>query len=202
MQVAIGLVGWMKQHGVDETISALGGESTAMNTGRKGGTITLVENLLGRKLTWLICSLHTGELPLRHLIQQLDGPTSSDRTFSGPLGKCLNGVTQLPVAEFEPVTVGEQLIDLGPEVVQDLTDDQRYAYDMARAIREGEVPRDLANKKIGAINHSRWLTTASSFMRLYVSRHGFKSRIKKRLNLIVGFMIGVYIPCWFRNKVH
>ena len=92
MQVAIGLVDWMKRHGVDKTIQAVGADSTNMNTGRKGGTITFVEKLLDRKLTWLICSLHTGELPLRHLIQQLDRPTNSDHTFSGPLGRALHGV--------------------------------------------------------------------------------------------------------------
>ncbi|KAJ8352253.1 hypothetical protein SKAU_G00237290 [Synaphobranchus kaupii] len=30
---------------------------------------------LGRKLVWLVCNLHTRELPLRHLIVDLDGPT-------------------------------------------------------------------------------------------------------------------------------
>ena len=41
--------------------------------------------------------LHTNELPLRHAIELLDGKTTSDKGFSGPVGKLLSKVLNLPV---------------------------------------------------------------------------------------------------------
>ena len=82
-QIARCLVDWMRRHGVDQTLRFIGGESTNLNTGIWGGVFTFVENMLGRPLNWLICGLHLNELPLRHLIADLDGPTSSDTGFSG-----------------------------------------------------------------------------------------------------------------------
>ena len=43
----------------------------------------LLEVLLGRRLVRVICELHTNELPLRHIIEQLDGPTSGANSFAG-----------------------------------------------------------------------------------------------------------------------
>ena len=57
----------LKVRGFDKTIQALGGDSTTVNTGWKGGAVAYLEKLLGRKLVWLACDLHTNELPLRHL---------------------------------------------------------------------------------------------------------------------------------------
>ena len=70
-QVADIMVEWMKEHGVDQTLVALGADSTNSNTGGKGGTIPFIERKIGRKCAWLVCQLHTNELPLRHLIEKL-----------------------------------------------------------------------------------------------------------------------------------
>ena len=47
------------------------------------GIMHLLEVLLGRRLVRVICELHTNELPLRHIIEQLDGPTSGANSFAG-----------------------------------------------------------------------------------------------------------------------
>ena len=54
---------------------AIGCDGTNVNSGVKGGVIRLLELELGRPLQWLICLLHANELPLRHLLQKLDGVT-------------------------------------------------------------------------------------------------------------------------------
>ena len=82
-QIAKCLVEWMRRHGVDQTINFIGGDSTNVNSGIWGGVFHNVEKLLGRPLNWLLCGLHLNELPLRHLIIGLDGPTSSDTGFTG-----------------------------------------------------------------------------------------------------------------------
>ncbi|KAG0718738.1 Chitinase domain-containing protein 1 [Chionoecetes opilio] len=49
-----------------DSLIVLQGDSTRANTGWKGGTHAHLEKMLGRKLFWSICVLHTNELPLRH----------------------------------------------------------------------------------------------------------------------------------------
>ena len=56
--------------------------------------------------------------------------------------------------------------------------------------------------EIGPVNHSRWLTTACRFLRLWVSKHRLKvGKNLTNLKLIVEFIVGVYIPNWFNIKV-
>ena len=56
---------WLKENKVEESIKLVGGDSTNSNTGWAGGAIAWLEKLLGKKLFWAICMLHTNELPLR-----------------------------------------------------------------------------------------------------------------------------------------
>ena len=154
--------------------------------------IRKMELHLGRKLVWLICNLHTNELPLRHLIIDLNGPTVSDSKFSGPIGKLLHSVTDLEIdPNFNKISVGPPLIKLPEEVIQDLSTDQHYGYKIVCAIRDGVLPSNLALLEIGPVNHSCWLTTANRLLRLWVSKHGLKGKILKNLQLLVKFIIGV-----------
>ena len=61
-------------------------DSTAITTGRLGGIIKRIEDLLNKKLTWIVYMLYTNELPLRHHIQDLNGKTSNNG-FGGVVGK-------------------------------------------------------------------------------------------------------------------
>ena len=144
-QTAIKLFDWIEMYGVDETLNSIGGDSTNANTGCYGGTFTLLEKKLGRKLMWLVCFLHTNELPLRHLIEDLGGKTTSDHTFSGPLGETLADAVNLEVnPRFLPIKTGQSLVGLDKDVINDLSSDQKYGYQMVVAIRTGKVPTDLA----------------------------------------------------------
>jgi len=68
----------------------IGCDGTNVNTGAHGGVIRLVEMQLGRPVHWFICMLHCNELPLRHLIQILDGGTQGPNMFFGESAKhCL-----------------------------------------------------------------------------------------------------------------
>ena len=201
-QIANGIYEWVARYKARKTLVALGGDSTNVNTGWQGGAIQYVEKKLGRKLIWLICALHTNELPLRHLITNLDGETLSNNKFSGPIGKILENVTDLDINEkFTKLKGSEDLIELSDNIIDDLSDDQKYGYKMVKAIREGHVPKYLELLEIGPINHSRWLTTANRILRLWVSKHDLKGKNLKNLRFIVEFIIGVYYPQWFRIKV-
>ena len=61
--------------------------------------------------------IHTNELPLRHLIERLDGPTTYKSGFSGPIGKTLLKVNEMDYnPDFEPLLGGEEFTDV-PESV-------------------------------------------------------------------------------------
>ena len=91
--VAKGLYSILEQARALETLDTVAGDSYNGNTGWKGGSNAHLERMLGRKLHWAICLSHTNELPLRHLIEQLDGKTSSKDGFTGPIGKLLSKVS-------------------------------------------------------------------------------------------------------------
>ena len=65
-----------------EEVKTVGCDGTVTNTGWKNGVISQLELFLGRPVQWLICLLHTNELPLCHLIQHLDGKTNHPTGFN------------------------------------------------------------------------------------------------------------------------
>ena len=97
--------------------------------------------------------LHTNELPLRHLIQLIDGKTTSDTGFSGPLGKMLAKVLTLPINPDYKTVNGPDLVTLPPDVVKDLSYDQKYGYKMVKAVTIGVLPMEMANCAIGLNDH-------------------------------------------------
>ena len=120
-----------------------------------------VEEKLGRNLVWIVCDLHTGELPLRKLIAELDGPTLSGNRWSGDIGNMLNSATELEInPNFVKIVIGPPIVQLRQEVIKDLSTDQSYAYRIYQAIKPGHIPQTLAKLEIGPVSHSRWLTTA------------------------------------------
>ena len=119
--IALGMFDYLKSVKQDMNLDAVGGDSTNVNTGYKGGSIHFLECLLGRRLLWIICYLHCNELPLRHLIINLDGPTRSDNTFSGPLGKSLQNVEDLDYnPRFKSINLGPGLPELSQEAMSGL----------------------------------------------------------------------------------
>ena len=83
-EVAQEVFNWKVKHGVDKTVLVLGGDSTNEMSGWSGGAIAWLEKMLGRKTFWVICNLHTNGLPLRHLIHNINGKSSSKDGFAGP----------------------------------------------------------------------------------------------------------------------
>lgn len=74
--------------------------------------------------------------------------------------------------------------------------DQRYLYEMVKAVASGECSERLASIKPGPVNQARWLTTASRILRLYVTKPSPSNDLK---NLAL-FVMKVYAPFWFLVK--
>jgi len=108
-------------------------------TGNKAGFIRCLEEKLGRLLQWVVYLLHCNELPLRHVFLELDGTTKSPDSFSGPVGKRLNGkVSTWPVKNFESIE-NANFPKLPDDIVDDLSSDQYYGYRICLAVMSGYV---------------------------------------------------------------
>ena len=174
-----------------DNIIAVGCDNTNVNTGTEGGVIRRLEHEFGHEVQWLTCMLHINELPLRHLIMTVDGTTHGPNAFSGPIGKQL-GKCFLPIVNFTAIP-GEPL----PEIdIKNLSNDQQYLHQIYGVITTGNCPPGFANKTIGPVVHSRWLTTAARILRMYIST----ATPSQNLCGLTRFIINVYIPVWFSIK--
>lgn len=113
---------------------------------------------------WFVCLLHSNELPLKNLITKLDGLTDGAKSFSGPIGKSLENVCDLPIIKFKKMK-DIDILKIPDHVFKKLSNDQRYLYRIVNAVISGNLPNGLEQLKIGELNHSRWLTTASRICR-------------------------------------
>ena len=202
-QIASLIYECINDNGIKDSLLAIGGDSTNVNTGWKGGAIQFLENKMGRKLIWLICALHTNELPLRHLMIKLDGKTTSGNKFSGPIGKLItSNIMLLKVKESIPkVGVEICLIELDEHVIKSLSQDQKYLYEITKAIQSGIFPPHMKDRAIGLHSHARWLNLANRLCRVWCSEHKIIQNNTKKLKLLVEFVVGVYSPMWFEIKV-
>ncbi|KAK5648348.1 hypothetical protein RI129_003240 [Pyrocoelia pectoralis] len=173
---------------------AVGADGTAVNTGAKNGVIRLLEKELNRPLQWLICLFHFNELPLRHLIKEIDGETSGPRGHKGPIGQKLESCENLPVENFKRIKSDLPQLDGNRS---DLSTDQQYLLDIVQSVETGNVSASLASRNPGKLSHARWLTTANRIMRLYVA-----TKVPdENLCLLTTYISKVYAPFWFRVKL-
>ena len=59
---------------LQDKLAVVGTDGTASMTGKYNGFIRSLEELLNKPLQWVVCLLHTNELPLRHVSTMLDVP--------------------------------------------------------------------------------------------------------------------------------
>lgn len=101
---AMSIVSNLRENGVDlSDVEVVGADGTATNTGWNNGAIRYIEILFNKPLQHVICLLHFNELPLRHLIEKLDGKTTGPQSYFDPIGKILSGCESLPVIKFHRI---------------------------------------------------------------------------------------------------
>jgi hypothetical protein len=186
----------------EDTILIVKCDSTNTNTGRKGGTNFHYESLLGRKVDWGICVIHTHELPLRHAIIKLDGETSSDSGFKGPVCSMLPKIHEMEYdPNFKTVSGGPDLIEIPEPILKEMSTDQKMCYQLCKVFKEGRLPENLQYMTCGTMSHSRWLTTAESILFMGTRLHGFTVKKLKILDLLILFIVHYYFPIYFLIKV-
>lgn len=102
--------------------------------------------------------LNDNELPLKHLITQIDGKTSGPKGFLGKIGQQLSSCENLSVVNFEPIKTPDINIDSSV-----ISTDQKYMLEIFRAVSNGVCPEGLSTKNPGKMSHARWLTTVIGF---------------------------------------
>ena len=196
------LAEYLGSHDLLPDVKVLGADSTATNTGVNSGIFRRFEVERGLKVHWSICLLHTNELPLRHLIERVDGPTSGSNSFQGPIGKSLMKVTEWAWNDrFRSIKKGPNLPVLPETVFADLSSDQKYLYLAVSSIKSGKIDDRIRHLTPGPVCHSRWLTTACRIMCGYMKRHPFKGQDRNNLFILVFFVVTNYAPCWFAIKL-
>ena len=202
LKVAQGLYSILEQHGSTKSLQLLGGDSTNMNTGWKGGSHAHLEKLLGRRLFWGISSIHTNELPLCHLIAAIDGPTSSDKGFMGSVCSLLSKVNDMTYNPgFKGLPGGEDLIAMPENVVNSMSTDQRTSYKLVQAVKEGSLPLNMQEMHCGPLCHARWLTTAQRLVFMWTREHGLTGQLLRVLEVLVKFCLQHYFKLYFDIKV-
>ena len=139
-------------------------DGIAVNTGFKGGVVRRLEENTKKYLQWIICLLHCNELPLNHLINDINGKTFGPDFFTGRIGSRLSDCDKLPVVEFEQI-LGEELA----VTTSDFSMDQKSMLKIYTALTSGHCPNDVASLNPFKIHHARWVTTANCIIHLYVS---------------------------------
>ena len=196
IKIAEAIFAVMKDTPLEKKLKIIGSDSTAVMTGKNSGCIASLEALLGRPLQWAICLLHLNELPLRHVFSALDGTTTGPNSFSGPIGKHLNGaVSDWKVVKYKPIP-NPKFPFLPNPVVEDLSSDQYYAYRICSAVMLGTIDTGLELLEVGGLSHSRWLTLGCRILRFYVSQE----KPTSDLCTLAEFLIKVYFPSWFEIK--
>ena len=159
-----------KDKALEQKLKTVESDGTAVMTGKSKGFIASLETLIGRPLQWVICLLHLNELPLRHVFQNLDGVTSGPDSFSGPIGRQLNGaVSEWKVVKFKSIP-NPKIPVISNSLMNDLHSDQYHAYRICSAVTLGSVDANLELLKVGGLNHSGWLTLGCCILRFYVAR--------------------------------
>nr|XP_047123004.1 uncharacterized protein LOC124806288 [Hydra vulgaris] len=123
-------------------------DNTSSNTGCDSGLVVKLEKIINKNLHLLGCLLHQNELPLRHIISELDGKTVSPNSFKGPIGEAASNLTlhEQPLFQFVPIKSEVELF-VSKEIISDLSTDQRKLYEYCVGISKGFISERFVSKK-------------------------------------------------------
>lgn len=160
-----------------------------------------------------ICQLHFLELPLRHLIEEIDGKFSGPSSSKGPIGRIITKPSKdwiQPVVNFKPIPISDQVKHLMNTLYPEeyLNDDQLYFMNLWKAVVKGNQskrtrvaqspppPNPLWNKLPGVVHLARWITAATAILRLYCQTRDPSNQLLR----LVYYICGCYAPMCFKIK--
>ena len=93
-----------------DELKGVGYDGTDINTGSKNNVIRQLEMFTAHPLQWHLYLLHTNEIPLRYLIQYLDGKTNDPKGFSAAIGKMRENCKNYPLSHLNQLKWNCQLL--------------------------------------------------------------------------------------------
>ena len=142
------------------------------------------------------------ELPFKHLVFLHDGKSVGPKASGGPIGKAIQEFRSpnfiMPkIVDFKPVPAPDIEVDQCLLV----NNDQKYLYQMFCLVKDGygylaTLGYEFENLQPGEISLARWVNTACSHMRLYVST----LEPTEQLERIVHIIMNLYCPTFFNIK--
>ena len=135
--------------------------------------------------------LHMNELPLKKVLENLDGISIGPSERSGQVGNLLDKAESFEIVNFIPIESTTL-----PNYTSQLSSDQKYLADIIIIIKTGIAPEKFSTRSPGRIHNARWLTTANRILRLYISTLDPSDIFIK----IVKYVILVYAKEWFTIK--
>ena len=126
-----------------------------------GGAIRLLEeNYLNRAVLWVICLLHTNELPFKKYFKWCDNSGKDVKTtspsYDGHIGKNFkDGLDLEEIVNFNKVK-GKVPV-FSPDFIKSFNNDTKYLYQICHAIQDGpkKFPKHLIKKLIGHCHQGR-----------------------------------------------
>ena len=144
------------EYNSESSLLALGMDGCPVNCAPHKGVARKVELPLGRPLQWLVCLLHTHELILRHLFEELDGKANGPLNYTGPIGQkmCKLKDNLEPFVKFDKIKGLVPKLERESELLQN--NDQKYLYSIALGVQEGHLDPDFWQTPPGTVNLARW----------------------------------------------
>jgi hypothetical protein len=131
------------------------------------------------------------------------------------LGQRLKRITKLPLIGFKKIRGRVPVIP--HEVVDGFRGDQKYFYEICRAVQSGIVSQRLEKMSPGKLCEARWLTKANRILRLYIPTLEPTSSLKRWMNYSISnnkyhlnffyvrmsfIILNFYAPAWYHLKKH
>ena len=166
--------------------------------------VSLIKEIVKQSILWtpFLCSLlHFNELPFKKLVTHHDGSTKGPKTSGGPIGKEIShlrdGGPMPKIVNFKPIPV--PFIQVDKELL--VNQDQKFLYEIFQLIRNGpqylsKMDPNFEAKVPGELSLARWLTTAVSIGRVYVSTLNPSNALYRLVHIIMT----IYAPMFFTIK--
>jgi hypothetical protein len=193
------LLEFFKQNERDlNSLFVIGCDGAATNVGIDNGIIRKFEELLHVPLHRIVCLLHLLELILKAVISIYFGDNINTYKSTTQITVALENCHKFPVKKFTKVQLKNMPLINGSFDESVLNHDQKYLYDIAKGVNDGNINENLAAQKPGDMSTLRWTATGSRLLRLYISSDAPSDKLVS----VVKFIQTVYIPMLFQIKLN
>lgn len=203
----------IKMWGLDEKVQILCCDTTASNTGRFSGAVTLLEQLAGREMLLFPCRHHMYELVLRSVFENElpQVAISPDVAFFKQLREKWNAMEKVNYEDghehlhetFSGVEIEEALIFFRKLLKEEhLKNDYRELIELCIMFLGATVDLNLKVRPPGALHHARWMAKGIYSLKMFLFRSQLSLSVSELdgLKNICLFVVKVYAKWWFMSS--